>query len=190
MKDMVLESQPASLARSIEGSEPAVIPVSSLPRIPQSALRLSFEGVPKKNPLYTAVQATPSRKAGSGSSRKGGLLSASEPDYNGYLASSPLHVRRSSAQLFTAASDSTAKGLPEFQSHGIQETPVKRRNEIMFDHSHFVVTGPGSDKENEDDIIGRGKILVDNPSQESGTGEESIYKSLGWDDADDIDDQV
>jgi hypothetical protein len=84
-------------------------------------------------------------------------LSAPEPDYNGGLAFSPLHVRRSSAQLFTAASDSTAKGLSEFQSHGIQETPVKRRKELMFDHSHPVVTGPGSDKENEDDIVGRGK---------------------------------
>jgi hypothetical protein len=31
---------------------------------------------------------------------------------------------------------------------------------------------------------------VDNPSQDSGRGEESIYKSLGWDDADDIDDLV
>ena len=118
-------------------------------------------------------------------------MSAPEPDCNGYLASSPLHVRRSSAQLFTAASDSTTKELYEFQSHGIQETPVKRRKEIIFDHSHPMVIGPGSDKENEDYIIRRGKTLVENPSQEFGRGEESIYKSLGWeDDADDIDDLV
>lgn len=117
-------------------------------------------------------------------------MSASEPDYYGHLAFSPLHVRRSSAQLFTAASDSTGKGLSEFKSHSVQETPVKRRNEIMFDHSHPVATGSSSDKENGDDIIGRGKTLVDNPSQESGGGEENIYKSLGWDDADDIDDLV
>ena len=188
---MAPESHPSSLARSIEGSESAVIPVSSLPRIPQSALRPSFEGVPKKNPLYTAVQATPTRKAGFASSRKGGLLSAPEHDCNGYLASSPLHVRRSSAQLFTTASDSTAKGLSEFQSHGIQETPVKRKEEIIYDHSHPVVIGPCSDKENEDDILGRGKALVDSPGQEFGRGEESIYKSLGWDDdVDDIDDLV
>jgi len=68
---------------------------------------------------------------------------------------------------------------------------VKRKEEIIYDHSHPVVIGPGSDKENEDDILGRGKALVDSPGQEFGRGEESIYKSLGWDDdANDIDDLV
>ncbi len=185
---MALESQPSSLAKSIEGSESVVIPVSSLARIPQSALRPSLEGMPRKNPLYSAIQATPTRKAGSVSIQKGGLLNAPEQDYNEYLASSPLHARRSSAQLFTAVPDSAAKGLSNLLPHGVQETPVKRRQELMFDHSHSVLSGPGSDKENDNDIIEREKTLEGNSSQETGMREDNIYKSLGWDDADDIDD--
>lgn len=113
-------------------------------------------------------------------------MCAPEHDYNGYLPSSPLHVRRSSAQLFTAVPDSAAKGLTRVPSHGIQETPVKRRQVLILDHSHPELSGLGSDKEN--DIIGERKTLMITSSQETGRTEENIYKSLGWDDADDIDD--
>jgi len=189
---MCPESQPSSLAKSIESSQSAIIPVSSLPRIPQSALRPSYEGMAKKNPLYSAVQATPTRKAAPRSTQRGGLLSAPEHDYTGYLPSSPLHVRRSSAQLFTAAPDPNAKELSTYSFHGIQETPVKRRQEMMFDHSHPGLSGPGSDKENDEierSEIEKRKTLMTALSQETGRTEENIYKSLGWDDADDdIDD--
>jgi DNA replication regulator SLD3 len=185
---MAPESQSSTLAKSIEGFDSAVIPVSSLPRIPQSALRPSYEeGLPNKDPLYSAIEATPTRKISMGSSQRGALLNAPEHDYNAYLPSSPLHVRRSSAQLFTAAPDSTAKRLSAGSLYGVQETPVKRRPEIMFDHSHPGLSGPGSDKEN--DRIERRNTLIATSSQETGRMDENIYKALGWDDeADDIDD--
>jgi hypothetical protein len=56
----------------------------------------------------------------------------------------------------------------------------------MFDHSHPGLSGPGSDKEN--DRAERREMLVATSSQETGRSEDNIYKSLGWDDADDIDD--
>jgi len=186
-KDMAFESQPSSLAKSIEEFGPAVVPGSSLPRIPQSALRLAHEGMPKKNPLYSAIEATPTRKLASCSSQRGALLSAPEHDHNAYLPSSPLHVRRSSALLFTAVSDSAAKRASTVSSYGVQETPVKRRQEITLDHSHPRLSEPGSDKENN--RIERRKTLVGTSSQETGRTDENIYKSLGWDDdADDLDD--
>jgi DNA replication regulator SLD3 len=84
--------------------------------------------------------------------------------------------------------DSAAKGEFIFPSHGIQETPVKQRQEMMFDHSHPVLLGPGNDKEN--DRVERKKMLMAAPNQDTGRSEENIYKSLGWDEADDIDDLV
>jgi DNA replication regulator SLD3 len=183
---MAPESQPPSLAKSIEGSEFGVIPVSSLPRIPQSVSRPSYEGMPKMNPHFSATQATPTRKAACFSQARGGLLNAPEHDYHAYLPSSPLHVRRSSAQLFPAVPESAAKGISASSSYGIQETPLKRRQEIMFNHSHPGLLGSGSDKENHRKE--KGEIIMRNSSQETGRKEENIYQSLGWDDADDIDD--
>jgi DNA replication regulator SLD3 len=185
-KDVAPESQPSSLAKSIESSESAVIPVSSLPRIPQPVSRPSYEGMPRTNSLYSAIQATPTRKAApSLPQSRGGLLSAPNHEYNTYLRSSPLHVRRSNAQLFTAVPDSAVKGLSGFAIHGIQETPMKRRQETTLDHRLPESSASGSDKEN--DRIERGKMAMASSSQETGGKEENIYKSLGWDDADDID---
>ena len=83
--------------------------------------------------------------------------------------------------------DSAAKRGSAALSYGVQETPVKRRQEIMFEHSHPRLSGPGSDKEN--DGIGERKTLVTTSSQVTGRTDENIYKSLGWDDdADDLDD--
>jgi hypothetical protein len=143
--------------------------------------------MPKTNPLYAAIQATPTRKVVSSSSQLGGyLLSVPGHDTNAYLPSSPLHVRRSSAQLFTAIPDSAAKGLSSFSSYGIQETPMKRRQETTVDHSHPGLSGSASDKEN--DGIETKEGMIASSSQESGRKEDDIYKSLGWDDPDDIDD--
>jgi hypothetical protein len=182
---MAPDFQPSSLAKSIE-SELAIIPVSSLPRIPQSTMRPSFEGMPKMNPLYSATQATPTRKATPGFLQtRGDLSSAPEQDYHEYLPSSPLHVRRSSAQLFPAVPGSAAKGLSAFLSYGVQETPVKPRQEIVFDHSHPGLPWSGNDKENNRKK--EGGMEMGTSSQDMEKKEENIYKSLGWDDADDID---
>jgi DNA replication regulator SLD3 len=70
-------------------------------------------------------------------------------------------------------------------SEGIQETPVKKRPEATLVHSHPEVPAPGSNKEN---LRSRGGI-DDGSKQKFGEAhEDSIYKSLGWDDADEMDD--
>jgi DNA replication regulator SLD3 len=108
------------------------------------------------------------------SQKMDGFLGVGPVDFSGFPPSSPLHVRRSSAQLFTALPDSAGETLAS--SNGIQETPVKRRP--LIGHSHPNVQGLNSDKENQ--------RVESNLQQFTRTHEESIYKSLGWDDADDL----
>jgi DNA replication regulator SLD3 len=112
------------------------------------------------------------------SQKMDGFLGVGPVDFGGFPPSSPLHVRRSSAQLFTALPGSA--GEISASSNGIQETPVKRRPLIGYSHPN--VQGLNSDKEN--------RSVESNLQQFMRTHEESIYKSLGWDDADDINDLV
>lgn len=105
-----------------------------------------------------------------------------EADFGG-LPSSPIHVRRSSAQLFTAVPDSAVKNTATFLSYGIQDTPVKRRPASSLEHSHPSVVGFGSDKEN--DQLRKPVVSIGQP-KDLETGKD-IYKALGWDD-NDIDD--
>jgi hypothetical protein len=178
-KEMFAQPQLPDLAKTIEKADWAVIPPSSLPRIPQSVTRPLRDSFPARNPLLASVQATPSRKSMSSiSQRMDGFLGTGPIDFSDFPPSSPLHIRRSSAQLFTALPD-LAEEISA-SSNGIQETPVKRRP--LVGHSHPNVQGPSCDKENQ-----RGES---NLQQFTGTHEESIYKSLGWDDADDLNDLV
>lgn len=67
---------------------------------------------------------------------------------------------------------------------GVLETPVKQKVETMPVHSQPVLSTPTGGKEN----IGlRGASDGLKPKFKK-TQEDSIYKSLGWDDADDLDD--
>jgi len=185
---MLSGSKHSDVTKAATELEFAFVPPSSLPRIPQSTSRPSREGITSRNPLFSSLQATPTRRATSNVSRsRGGLLSAVEVDYGSCLPSSPLHVRRSSAQLFTAVPNSAIKMQSSFG--GIQETPVKTKQPATLDHSHPVVPGPGSDKENEV-IEGAVRTSAGLKEGTSTAGETSIYKSLGWDDADDLDDLV
>lgn len=78
--------------------------------------------------------------------------------------------------------------LANFTSHGIQETPIKKRSGSSAGHSHPAVPefdSAGADKENE-----KQQMLSPPPKvQETPVRKEtSIYESLGWDDDNDIDD--
>jgi hypothetical protein len=112
-----------------------------------------------------------------------------ESDMGAFPPSTPSHVRRSSAQLF-AVPDSAAKRTFKISTpHGIQDTPVKIRFEDKLHHSHPAVAKYDSDKENE-----RGlemiSLIQKQPQSAPVIEEQSIYKSLGWDDGDDIDDMA
>jgi hypothetical protein len=177
---MFSQPQNPTLSEMVEEVEMAAIPSSSLPKIPQSVTRPS-QGGTTRNPLLSAVHATPSRKTATQSSQSAsGLLGVPPVDDGEYLLSSPLRPRRSSGQLFIPVPDSVAKTV---RTTIIEETPVKKRAEAAQVHDRPGPTS-GSDKEN-----GRvGKVSNEQKGPNVGPShEESIYKSLGWDDADDLD---
>lgn len=164
-----------------DGIEADTIPPSSLPRVPQSAIWSSQDMVRVRNPFFATVQATPTRRSAAASSQPSGArMEAGE--YGVIPPSSPLHVRRSSAQLFPAVPSSTApKSASLTVPSAAQETPVKKGPEISTPQNH---RHPSSEKEN---------ARVEKASSTSiirtGGGADSIYKSLGWDaDDDDLDD--
>ena len=184
-KDMFSQAQHPSPSEMVEKAGMAAIPPSSLPRIPQSSARPSRERL-SRNPLLSAVHATPTRKAMPQTSQpSSNLLGVPTIDYGVYIASSPLQPRRSSGQLFASVPDSTLKMGPRpTLSRGVEETPVKRRAEAPQAHGHCTAPASGSDKENGQ---GRKTASINVVGQHLASSQEDIYKSLGWDDADDLD---
>lgn len=164
----------------------SAISPSSLPKIPQSVARPAREAV-TKNPLFPAIQATPTRKPVSSSQPASNLPSVPPIDYGTSMPSSPLQPRRASGQLLTVVPKSAVKNISRSSfPQGIQETPIKKRAEATLGHSHPAAPTPSS----ENSRGGRGRVTNDGIGQVLGTNKEddSIYKSLGWDDADDTDD--
>jgi DNA replication regulator SLD3 len=160
-----------------------VIPPSSLPRFPQSVAITSLER-PARKPLLSVFQATPTRKSLPAQRRVSGFLGVEMADNGSYLPSSPLQQRRSSIQLFNVVPDSAVKSTSF--SHGIQETPTRQRTDAVISHSHL---NAGQVENNEENVkVNVGTIAtVSGTRRNNGTHEDSIYKSLGWDDGDDID---
>lgn len=188
-KDLFSDSQNLRLPQIAQEEKSTVIPPSSLPRIPQSISRPSHERPSGGDPLLASIQATPTRKAVPALSQvEHSLTGANGLSHGAFPPSSPLHARRSSAQLFNVVPESAGKSSSSTASYGIQETPVKKRSETLLDHSHPSMPGPSCyNKENVG--IERGAVVNTGLSKINGTRkEESIYHSLGWDDADDIDD--
>lgn len=177
-KDMFFVPPQSSLERMV--SE-AMIPASSVPRVPASVARGSSGASQRRNPLLSSVQATPTRKAVPGFSQRSSMAAFE----HGFPPSSPLHVRRSSAQLFTAVPESATRN-PFAALPGLEETPVKKRPESASEHSHPTIPSMGNDKENEKLGATVGTVQPRQITQ-GATKDDSIYKSLGWDD-DDIDD--
>ncbi|KUJ20411.1 uncharacterized protein LY89DRAFT_442789 [Mollisia scopiformis] len=168
-RDMFARSQHSSGERSM--SDFMAIPPSSLPMIPQSVSR-SSGGFPTRNPFLSSVQATPTRKpvpSFSNLSGHAGVFSGDCPP------SSPLHIRRSSAQLFPAIPDSAMKKFSN--TSGIADTPVK----ATTGHAHPSTLEIGSDKENLRQGSEVEKVFNQSKNHDV-TNNESIYKALGWDD--------
>lgn len=182
-KDIFTETQSNSVPTIVEDADWSAIPPSSLPRIPQSVTRPSRDEQ-TKNPLF-AIQATPTRKPTSTLTRSGnGFLDVAAVE-GGYQALSPLQPGRSSAQLFNLGPE-TAVPQSSWSSQGVQETPAKQKSDAMLVHSHPILSTPIFGKENMGLKGGASCGLDRAPGRNA--GEDSIYKALGWDDADDIDD--
>lgn len=166
----------------MEDAETSAIPPSSLPRIPQSVTRPSSEDQ-AQNPLF-AIQATPTRKSTSTVARGGnGFLDVAATESN-YQPLTPLQPGRSSKQLFNLGQE-TAVPQSSWSSQALQETPAKQKSEAMLVHGHPILSTPISGKEN---LVSKGAVNCGLEQEPRKTGEDSIYKALGWDDGDDIDD--
>jgi DNA replication regulator SLD3 len=162
-----------------EEAEVNAAPSSSFSIVPQSVSRPSRENLQTKNPLFSSIQATPSRKTISNSSSLNGSFLAVSNSELPCFPPSPLHIRRSSAKLF-AVPDSVDKDLPtSWMSQGIQETPVKKRPDIKVLHSHPEPVSDG----NKENVEVKTRSITEDGSDMNGAGQEvSIYTSLGWDD--------
>ncbi|ESZ92222.1 hypothetical protein SBOR_7387 [Sclerotinia borealis F-4128] len=122
-KDMFGESQSTfSGWRNVEEMDLGFIPPSSVSAIPQSTVRPSCD----QDPFRSSVQATPSRKSFSTSTRPMSNFANRDADYGAIPPSSPLQMRRSSAQLFNRNPNSMAKRPSIPAVPRILETPIKR----------------------------------------------------------------
>jgi hypothetical protein len=171
-KDVFSQAQDPTLLEMVAN------PSSSLPRVPQSAA----PGERYRNPTLSAVHATPTRKAVLQSQSPNSLLVLPVVDHGGHFSSSPLQPRRSVGELFAAIPDSAVKtGSCQAINRGIQETPIKRRVEATWNNQLPALT-PRCDEDNHH------KKEVLNVRINIGSSQrESIYESLGWDDADGLD---
>ncbi|RFU35956.1 hypothetical protein B7463_g292, partial [Scytalidium lignicola] len=183
-KDIFSESQSQRTLESTEALTPSYIPASSLPRIPQSAVRSSYDGRPVTDSTFPSIQATPTRKPHS-ASQSGDFLSVGPVDYS--LASSPVTTHHSERIHFPSIPDSAMKlwtGPSMFC--GIEETPVKKRivgtelQSLMANSTKGTLEDNSeSSSNNRDEAMP--KIVIKD--------DESLYKALGWDD-DDIDEMA
>jgi DNA replication regulator SLD3 len=144
--------------------------------------------------LQSSIEATPTRKTSNSDSDSFMKVAGTHTEYAGFLPSSPLHVRRSSALLFNSVPDSAHKSTNlsfDFGNlstkGGVLETPVKRRS-IDFDsgHAHPEISLPALRNDKENDVLddtkkGKSKENSVIPEQEA-----DIYKDLGWDDVDEL----
>jgi len=174
-KDIFARPFHSSTERIIDDS--MIIPPSSLPKIPQSVSR-SSGGLSSRNPFLSSVQATPTRKSVPAFSKLSGNMGFFSGDCP---PSSPLHIRRSSAQLFNAVPDSAIKKPAGTILSGVADTPIKSTT----GHGHPVMLEIGSNKENLQQGSEVEKMFSQSKHDEV-TNEESIYKALGWDDIDEL----
>ena len=182
-KSMTEGSQQLEMPRIVEDVEESSIPTSSLPRIPQSVIQRSRSSTSNRNPLYQAVQATPSRRPASSGQARGGTLGPPAVDFGGLPPSSPIHVRRSSAQLFLSVPESAIKVSTKSDLHSVYEdTPVKKRKEMQIEHSHpFISRGKENALKSMRERGGMMQVL--NPNNE-----DAVYRL--WNDVDGMIDEL
>lgn len=183
-KDMLSERQGQINPKIAEDVFSNATLPSSVPRIPQSVSRPRPEEQ-TRNSLYS-IQATPTRKPVFNFVQQGnGFVDVVAAEHGSGQLLSPVQLVRSSGKLFSLAPTSVINGPPSsWSSQGIQETPLKKKSEAMQAHSHPGLSTPGCGKEN---VGSRGDISAELNQGHKEANEDSIYKSLGWDDTDDID---
>jgi len=174
-----------------------IIPPSSIPsQVPQSAIRdfntnSSISTSFSKSASYRqpsgvtpaiAVQATPTRQdVLNGHSQSDNFLRTDTFNYGDCLPSSPLAARHSNKN---STSDSWPIGRYDVDTYkfNIQSTPIKQKGETVeldcrsnFANASMVVENTKENTHGLESLDGGSALGV----------EESIYKSLGWDDMDD-----
>jgi DNA replication regulator SLD3 len=135
--------------------------------------------------MFSSLQATPTRKSIPASSRRAsGFLGVNLPDYGSYLPSSPLQQHHSSSQPTNAVPESAAK-LPAIlpRDNGVEDTPIKKKS----NGTHIHPSGISSDGDKENRRTDDGNKDIGPRQRIEKFQQDSIYKSLGWDDADDFD---
>lgn len=160
----------------------AVIPPSSLPRVPQSAIKHLGENQ-TSGVLFASIQATPTRRPAPGYTQQQSNLLSVPIDYGGCLPSSPVPARRSSTVGLPLVPDSAVKGPSTIP--GLFETPVRTKSVSIVDRDHTRGLASSNEKENA-----TAEELLPGSSRTGGetNQQDSIYKALGWDDGDDFDD--
>ncbi|CAD6446705.1 1561ca9a-3143-42d0-9a98-e30d1f5d6332 [Sclerotinia trifoliorum] len=127
-KDVFGESQSTlSGSRDFEQMKVGLIPPSSVPTIPQSKVRPAYG----QDPFRDSVQATPSRKSFFTASIHANNFKNCDTDY-AIPPSSPLQMRRPSAQLFNSIPESVVKRPVSAGPRGILETPIKRSSSSIL----------------------------------------------------------
>jgi len=161
---------------AMDQTESVSVPTPKLLRVPQSAARTETWA---ENTLFSSIEATPSRRGISVSSTIiKGSLSVGTANH-GEHPSSPLQSCQFVAQSTQTIPQSIVKS-PSF-TYGIEETPVRKKAGHNLEHSHL--SGPWGSGEKENLAIEDLGVEHDQSKPE-----DDIYESLGWDDADAIDD--
>jgi hypothetical protein len=189
-KDPLVEKFPTSGLDLKYGNELDIIPLSSIPKVPLSAVRASSTQESAKTLL---CEATPARPVSRINPVEFGTLSRAETDLSSYplgilleansknhdgFSPSPLQSKRSNRQQ-------SLELLSSF-SHAVECTPSKV---VMVDATP--VKQLRSDDRFKSDISRDGASMDENGSLrqldvQQSRGNISIYKSLGWDDYDEL----
>lgn len=172
-KDMFGESQSIFRgSRNVEEIEFGVIPPSSASAIPQSILRPLYD----QDPFRDTIQMTPSRKSFSSLPRPTNNSGIYDTEYGVIPPSSPLQMRRSSAQLFSRIPDTVIKRSVS-APRNILETPVQRSSPSTL-YSDIQETPLKETILNETPL--KGAIMKETPLRERTLMETPLKKISEW----------
>ena len=183
------------------------IPPSSAPRIPQSVIRPRAEV--SRNPLYSTIHATPTRRSSLAAERSNGMLDVHVANYGASIQATPtrkssLTSQRPSGPLvgptenggaFLPSSPLQQRHSGSSQNYGVVSDSVTRRTSSSL-INHQIQETPikkrleamahshpapfaSNNKENT-------KAITEPSTKQRATNtKDDIYKTLGWDDDDD-----
>jgi DNA replication regulator SLD3 len=195
-KEGLSDSQPLPKMSFGHRAELEVVPPSSIPRIPLSALRSTnsrdYERTPvcKATPLrekvavngVSSTQITPSEvQTKSSSNLFVGFVRKNILDEGGHAPCSPLESRHGSRQqaLDVPVPFGPAVACTPTKVIAVQATPIKQTMDTFLEKTEF---SNAIARTSRDDMMRKNQDL-ETPEE---TGEDSIYKLLGWDDNDEL----